>query len=143
MSQHPLLSSELAQAFQLEIEKFEKKTSCEIRIHLEEQNSAAVLDRAAFVFDHLGMCRTQQRNALLLYIQLYPSELAIIGDIGLQAHITPKDWENWKNNLIQHFAKREFQQGVATTLDQMANHLAPIFPWTADDVNELSNTISR
>ncbi|MEY2938398.1 MAG: hypothetical protein RL062_987, partial [Bacteroidota bacterium] len=58
-------------------------------------------------------------------------------------HIAPIDWENWKNNLIQHFAKREFQQGVASTLDQMANHLAPIFPWTADDVNELSNTISR
>ncbi len=143
MSQHPLLNPELSQSFQLEIEKFERKTSCEIRIHIEEQNSAAVLDRAAFVFDHLGMHKTHQRNALLLYIQIYPAALAIIGDVGIHPHVTSEQWQNWKDLLAGSLSKGEFVSGIAQTLQTMADHLSPIFPWTENDINELSDQISR
>jgi uncharacterized membrane protein len=143
MSNHTLLSSEVSADFQNQIEIFEKKTSCEIRIHIEEQNDAAVLDRAAFVFDHLGMHKTKQRNALLVYIQIYPSALAIIGDVGIHPHVDAVTWEKWKNQLIHDFSQRNFTKGMSQLLDDMAAHLAPAFPWQANDINELSDTISR
>ena len=143
MSNHALLHPELTSAFQRQIEIFEKRTSCEIRIHIEERNDAAVLDRAAFVFDHLGMHKTKQRNALLIYIQIYPSELAIIGDVGIQPHVNALVWERWKNLLIEDFSKAEFTKGIEILLQEMAHHLAPHFPWHENDINELTDQISR
>jgi uncharacterized membrane protein len=143
MSNHALLSAAINADFQKQIEIFEKKTSCEIRIHIEERNDAAVLDRAAFVFDHLGMHKTKQRNALLVYIQIYPSALAIIGDLGIHPHVNESTWEVWKNQLIEDFSQGHFSQGMSKLLDDVAQHLAPAFPWHTDDINELSDSISR
>lgn len=140
---HPILSATVSAEFQRQIEIFEKQTSSEIRIHIEEQNDAAVLDRAAFVFDHLSMHRTQQRNALLIYIQLYPSALAIIGDVGIHPHVNAEKWQSWKDLLARHFSQGDFASGIEQTLQAISAHLAPIFPWSENDINELSDQISR
>jgi len=140
---HPILSAPISAEFQRQIEIFEKQTSCEIRIHIEEQNDAAVLDRAAFVFDHLSMHRTKQRNALLIYIQLYPAALAIIGDVGIHPHVNTEQWQSWKDLLAGHFSQGDFASGIEQTLQAISAHLSPIFPWNENDINELSDQISR
>ena len=125
------------------IVSFECTTRCELRIHIEEENDTPVLDRAAFVFDHLGMRKTKERNALLIYIQIYPSALAIIGDIGINNHVNSSDWEYWKNTMIESFKKNEYLNGVASVTKAMAEKLKVAYPWNESDIDELSNTISR
>ena len=143
MADHVLLDEKLAMQFEDCIVAFEKTTRCEMRIHIEEENDSPVLDRAAFVFDHLGMRRTKERNALLIYIQVYPSALAIIGDIGINQHVKEKDWETWKNTLIASFKKEDYYKGISEVTLAMAEKLMVAYPWNESDTDELSNTISR
>ncbi len=143
MADHILLDDKLTMQFEDCIVAFEKTTRCELRIHIEEENDTPVLDRAAFVFDHLGMRKTQERNALLIYIQLYPSALAIIGDIGIDQHVDKTDWEGWKNTLIESFKTEDYLKGIAKVTQAMAEKLMVAYPWNASDKDELSNTISR
>ncbi len=100
------------------------------------------MDRAAFVFDHLGMKKTKARNAILLYIQLQPSRLAIIGDQGFE-FLSPSDWEHWTQTLIQSFQKNEFESGIENFVQELLVKVKMIFPYQADDINEISNQISR
>ncbi len=143
MADHILLDDKLTMQFEDCIVAFEKTTRCELRIHIEEENDSPVLDRAAFVFDHLGMRKTKERNALLIYIQVYPSALAIIGDIGINQHVNEMDWETWKNTLIASFKKEEYYKGISEVTLAMAEKLMVAYPWNASDKDELSNTISR
>jgi uncharacterized membrane protein len=143
MADHVLLDDKLTMQFEDCIVAFEKATRCEMRIHIEEENDSPVLDRAAFVFDHLGMRKTKERNALLIYIQLYPSALAIIGDIGIDQHVDKTDWEGWKNTLIESFKTEDYLRGIANVTQSMTEKLKVAFPWNEEDKDELSNTISR
>jgi uncharacterized membrane protein len=143
MVDHPLLDNKLTMQFEDCIVAFEKATSCELRIHIEEENDTPVLDRAAFVFDHLGMRKTQKRNALLIYIQLYPSALAIIGDTGINMHVSQSDWESWKNTLIESFRTEDYLKGISNVTQAMSDKLKVAYPWNENDKDELSNTISR
>jgi uncharacterized membrane protein len=143
MADHVLLDNKVTMQFEDCIVAFESSTRCELRIHIEEENDASVMDRAAFVFDHLGMRKTKERNALLIYIQLYPSALAIIGDLGVQSHVSQDKWESWKNMLIDSFKKEEYFQGIQATTLAMAEHLKVSYPWNPSDTDELSNAISR
>jgi uncharacterized membrane protein len=143
MADHLLLDDKVTMQFEDCIVAFEKATRCELRIHIEEENDTPVLDRAAFVFDHLGMRKTKERNAILIYIQVYPSALAIIGDVGVQSHVSQSQWENWKNIMVDAFKKAEYFQGIQAATVAMADQLKVAFPWNASDTDELSNSISR
>lgn len=143
MADHILLDEKMTMQFEDCIVAFEKTTRCEMRIHIEEENSTSVLDRAAFVFDHLGMRKTKERNAVLIYIQLYPSALAIIGDIGINQHVKPEDWEKWKRILVDSFRAEEYLKGIQSVTQSMSELLCIPFPWNEMDQDELSNTISR
>ncbi|MEN9334713.1 MAG: hypothetical protein RLY35_1893 [Bacteroidota bacterium] len=143
MADHLLLDDKVTMQFEDCIVAFEKATRCELRIHIEEENDTPVLDRAAFVFDHLGMRKTKERNAILIYIQVYPSALAIIGDVGVQSHVSQSHWENWKNIMVDAFKKAEYFQGIQAATVAMADQLKVAFPWNASDTDELSNSISR
>lgn len=138
---HPLLSETFRQWIEKQIEAFEKQTSCEIRIHIEKSNDYPLMDRAAFVFDHLGMKKTKERNAILLYIQIQPSRLAMIGDVGFH-FLIQKDWHDWTNQLVQYFQKSEFQLGISSCLENILIKVQPQFPYQLDDQNELPNQIS-
>jgi uncharacterized membrane protein len=140
--EHPLLSADFRVFAEQEIAQFEQQTSCEVRIHLETQNDADLLDRAAFVFDHLGMRKTQQRNAILIYIQLQPSQAAIIGDIGL-SFITTAEWSHLVDVLTHPFKGGQFKEGVHACLIALLEKVQPKFPYQSDDINELTNQISR
>ncbi len=58
----------------------EKRTSGEIRVHLEDHIEDEVLDHAAFIFEELGMHRTRDRNGVLIYLSVADRKLAVIGD---------------------------------------------------------------
>ena len=50
------------------IAKAEKNTSGEIRIHIESVCKGDPCERAAHVFNKLGMCNTNLHNGVLIYV---------------------------------------------------------------------------
>ena len=124
------------------IEAAELATSGEIRLHIENFCKADVLDRAAFVFEKLGMKETAERNGVLFYLALSDKKFAIIGDAGINAKVPANFWEDVKNRMLQHFLKEGFEEGLVEGINMAGHKLGLFFPRNSNDINELPNDIS-
>ena len=71
------------------IQKAEKNTSGEIRIHIENHFTGNILDRAAKVFAQLKMHKTALRNGVLIYVALQDHQLAISKENNGNLYLTP------------------------------------------------------
>jgi uncharacterized membrane protein len=124
------------------IEKAERNTSAELRVHLEEKCGEDPLDRASFIFERLEMHKTADRNGVLIYVAFGDRKLAIIGDVGIHRHVAPGTWENIKNQMTQDFASGNYDLGLCHAVEAVGEHLKHFFPYRHDDRNELPNSVS-
>jgi uncharacterized membrane protein len=120
----------------------EHQTSGEIRVHLEGSCKNDVLDRAAWLFKKLDMHKTKDRNGVLIYLSTKDRKFAIIGDIGINRVVPEGFWNEIKQNMINHFTKGEFAEGIVDGIKLTGQQLKQFFPYQDDDVNELSDEIS-
>jgi len=120
----------------------ELNTSGEIRVHIENTCSGNVLDRAAFLFKHLGMNKTHLRNGVLIYLSIKNRQFAIIGDKGIHQVVPEKFWDHIKEAVIKDFKEGKFKEGLIAAISETGKHLEKHFPYQKNDVNELSNEIS-
>jgi len=120
----------------------EKNSSGEICVHIERHCKADVLDRSAFLFEKLGIHKTEKRNGVLFYLAIDDHKFAILGDAGINA-VTPEDfWDNIKENMQKEFFEGRFTEGLTRGIRSAGEQLKEHFPHEADDVNELSDDIS-
>jgi len=124
------------------IKQAELDTSGEIRVHIENKCKGEVLDRAAFIFNKLGMQKTALRNGVLFYLAVNSRKFAIIGDQGINAVVPEDFWENIKEMMAAHFKEGEFTTGLSQGIIEAGKILKKHFPHQRDDVNELSDEIS-
>lgn len=120
----------------------ELDTSGEIRVHIETSCTGEVLDRAAFVFDKMGMQKTAKRNGVLFYLAVKNRRFAVIGDVAINAVVPEDFWDNLKNSLLNHFREEKFTDGLVEGISMVGTHLKKHFPYEKGDVNELSDEIS-
>jgi uncharacterized membrane protein len=120
----------------------ELDTSGEIRVHIETSCKGEVLDRAAFLFDKLGMHKTAKRNGVLFYVAVKNRRFAVLGDKGINAVVPEDFWDDVKNLLLNHFREERFTEGLIEGIELVGMKLKDHFPYQADDVNELSDDIS-
>jgi uncharacterized membrane protein len=124
------------------IREAELNTSGEIRVHIERWCREDVLDRSAWLFEHLDMHKTEKRNGVLFYLALDDRKFAILGDAGINA-MTPEDfWDNIKEKMLAEFRENRFCAGLETGIRMAGEKLKEHFPWQKDDVNELPDDIS-
>jgi len=120
----------------------ELDTSGEIRVHIETTCTGDVLDRAAFIFDKMGMQKTELRNGVLFYVAVKNRRFAVIGDSGINAVVPEDFWDDLKNLLLNHFRENNFTEGLIRGVEMVGNKLKANFPYKAGDVNELTDEIS-
>lgn len=124
------------------IKEAEKNTSGEIRLHIENDCHEDVLDRAAYIFEKLGMHKTDLRNGVLFYMSINDKKFAILGDSGINK-VTPEDfWDLIKNEVIDNFKENKFTEGLSQGILKAGEQLKEHFPYQKNDVNELSDEIS-
>jgi uncharacterized membrane protein len=124
------------------IQDAERRTSGEIRVHLEQNPRQSTLEEAKRVFRRLGMHRTQARNGVLILIAPERRELAILGDEGIDAVVPPDFWEAEKDLMLSYFARGEYAAGLVAAIQQVGEKLKAHFPYQTDDENELPDDIS-
>ena len=130
------------ESIKMAIAEAELNTSGEIRVHIEGVCSNNVLDRAAYVFEKLGMHKTEQRNGVLFYLAIDNRKFAILGDAGINK-VTPDNfWENIKETMSIHFKENKFAKGLITGIKMTGEKLKTHFPYMKDDINELPDDIS-
>lgn len=142
MSSSEFLSKEQIILVENAIKEAEKNTSGEIRVHIEKEIKADVLDRAAYLFEYLGMHKTAARNGVLFYLASKSRKFAILGDAGINAKVPSDFWDEIKEMMSKAFAEGKFAEGLSQGILTAGEQLKLHFPYEKNDVNELSNEVS-
>ena len=142
MSPEKAFTKEQKEAMVAAIQKAEKDTSGEIRVHIENRSKIEVLDRAADVFAELKMHKTALRNGVLIYGALLDHKLAILGDAGINSKVPAGFWDSIKTNMVEKFKQGAITEGICEAVITAGEQLKAYFPYQEDDVNELPDDIS-
>ncbi|MCF8368548.1 MAG: TPM domain-containing protein [Bacteroidales bacterium] len=135
-------SNEDKEDITLAIKNAELDTSGEIRVHIDEKCKGDPRDTAAYIFQKLEMHKTEQRNGVLFYLAVKNRKFAILGDIGINQKVPENFWDDIRDTMLEHFRNDEFTEGLIEGIEKAGIQLKEHFPHQADDVNELSDTIS-
>lgn len=131
-----------ADAIVAAIAEAEMRTSGELRVHVENRCKGDAMARALAVFTRLGMHDTRDRNGVLFYLSTEDHHFAIIGDKGIHDKVGDDYWQGLKDKMQLKFRSGEFSLGLIEAISTCGQSLARFFPRSADDVNELSDSIS-
>ncbi|MBI4610448.1 MAG: TPM domain-containing protein [Candidatus Rokubacteria bacterium] len=154
MTRHPrwirrLLSDEHLDAIARAIQSAERRTSGEIRVHLERRvprrrwrEPADPLARARDVFARLGMHRTRERNSVLIYLAVRDRRLAIVGDEGIHARVGDDHWASVRDLMVEQLRSQRPREALLAAIAQTADVLQQHFPRRPDDTDELSDRVS-
>jgi uncharacterized membrane protein len=139
-----LLSEEQEQALVDAISQAELHTSGEIRIHLEKStgNSSAE-QRAKQWFGKLEMHKTAEKNGVLFYLAIQDRQLALWAGEGINEKVPADFWQEIIDLMISEFKEGHFSEGLIEGVEKTGKALGEFFPRKDDDVDELSNEISK
>lgn len=122
----------------------ELNTSGEIRVHIEaSSNNEDAFNRTLEVFHSLKMFETKQKNAVLIYVAVEDHQFVIYGDEGINKVVPINFWDTTKDVMQNHFKKGAFKKGIVEGILKAGEELKTHFPWQTNDVDELSNEISK
>jgi uncharacterized membrane protein len=124
------------------VKEAELETSGEIRVHIETTLKGDVMDRAAWLFNKLGMDRTAERNGVLFYLAVDDRKFAIIGDAGINSKVHTGFWDEISENIKIKFKEGKFTEGLSEGIIMAGNQLKTHFPYNKEDLNELPDEIS-
>ena len=124
------------------IEAAEKRTSGEIRVHVQPKSGADIRHVAERTFERLGMTKTDLRNGVLLFIASEEQKFVILGDKGINDLVPPDFWDAIAANLTRRFRDGQYTDGIVEAVHAAGEELARDFPCATGDRNELPNDIS-
>ena len=125
------------------IRKAEQRTSGEVRVFVESKNSYVdPMDRAAEIFYSLKMDKTDERNAVLLYVAIQDKELALFGDEGIYSATGAEYWNNAVRNMLKEIKADDIIGGMVHCITTIGEALHEKFPYNKlEDKNELPDEI--
>ena len=119
-------------------------TSGELRIHLEKSTGRRGAQvRAKSLFGALKMHKTAEKNGVLFYLAVEDKKLAIWAGEGINARVPIDFWKEIVDLIISEFKQGHFSEGLIAGVEKAGNALGEFFPRQEDDVDELSNEISK
>ncbi|MEP7071656.1 MAG: TPM domain-containing protein [Verrucomicrobiota bacterium] len=137
---HRLRHKEITQA----IRKAEGKSSGQIRVFV--QRGEVVDDpllRAEKRFLQLGMHKTRERNAVLIWVAPRAHKFAIVGDIAVHEKCGSEFWHRLVATMQGHFRDEHFSRAIIYGINETGKKLATHFPRTSETINELPDDIAR
>ncbi|MEO5781934.1 MAG: TPM domain-containing protein [Ginsengibacter sp.] len=125
------------------IRSAERSTSGEVRVFVESKcKFIDPLDRALEIFAELKMEKTEDRNAVLLYVALKDRQLALYADKGIHEKVGQQFWEEQVNKILLQFDKENYAEGISNCITKIGETLMENFPYNIDtDKNELPDEI--
>jgi uncharacterized membrane protein len=125
------------------IQNAERMTSGEVRVFVESKCSYMdAIDRAAELFFQLQMHKTDDRNAVLLYVAMEDRQLAVFGDEGIHKKVGNEYWNNEVKKMISNFNRDNYAIGISEVVKDIGMALTQHFPYNSTtDKNELPDDI--
>ena len=125
------------------IHNAERMTSGEVRVFVESKCSYMdAIDRAAELFFQLEMQKTDDHNAVLVYVAMKDRQLAVFGDEGIHKRVGNEYWSTEVKKMISNFNRENYAAGIAEVVKDIGTALTKNFPFNNDtDKNELPDDI--
>jgi uncharacterized membrane protein len=92
------------------------------------KRDAAVRERAEMLFAKLHVWDTEERNGVLLYVELADRGIEIVADRGIAARVPAEQWQAICLDLVRRFEAGEFDSGVVAAIERIGDLLAQHFP---------------
>ena len=121
----------------------EKHTSGQIRVVSARHAVKDPIAAAHAQFDRLGMRKTSAHNGVLIFIAAPSRNFALIGDTGVHEKCGDPFWKEVAAAMTSYFKRGEFTEGLVHGIERAGALLAEHFPRSADDRNELPDTIEE
>lgn len=121
----------------------ERRTSGEIRVFVEARCPYMdAIDRAADIFYRLKMEKTDDRNAVIVYVAVKDHQLAVFGDEGIHSRVGQEYWNREVRQMIDSFNRENYADGIRQCVVDIGEALHHHFPFDNDtDKNELPDEI--
>jgi uncharacterized membrane protein len=126
------------------IREAESKTSGEIRVVIQRGKlKSDPLLAAQKKFHRLGMHKTRERNAVLIFVAPRVHKFAVVGDQAIHEKCGEQFWQNVVERMRAHFQTEKFSHALVEAIQEIGNVLTRHFPKGSTDKNELPNEIAE
>ena len=124
------------------IREAESRTSGEIRVFIQRGKlKSDPLVVAQKKFHRLGMHKTRERNAVLIFVAPRVHKFAVIGDEAIHQKCGDQFWQRIVEKMRTHFQNEKFSDALIEAVGQIGEVFASNFPKTSGDANELPNDV--
>jgi uncharacterized membrane protein len=124
------------------IREAESKTSGEIRVYIQRGKlNADPLIVAQKKFQRLGMYKTRERNAVLIFVAPRAHKFAIVGDKAIHEKCGEQFWQHVVSGMRTHFQNEKFSRAIVEGVGEIGKLLSGHFPRTSTPSNELPDEI--
>ena len=120
----------------------ESKTSGEIRVYIQRgkfETDPVML--AQKKFQRLGMYKTRERNAVLIFVAPRAHKFAVVGDQAIHEKCGEQFWQHVVDGMRVHFQNEKFSHALTEAVNEVGKVLATHFPRTSANANELPDEI--
>lgn len=124
------------------IREAEAKTSGEIRVYIPRGKlDANPLIAAQKRFHRMGMHKTRERNAVLIFVAPRAHKFAVVGDKAIHEKCGEEFWQRLVDGMRAHFRNEKFSHAIVEAVQEIGKVLAAHFPKTRAGGSELSDEI--
>src|SRR5881275_3704848 len=124
------------------IREAESKTSSQIRVYVQRGKlSADPLIAAQKKFHRLGMHKTHERNAVLIFVAPRAHKFAVVGDKAIHEKCGNEFWQRIVDGMRSHFQNEKFSHALVEAIREIGKLLAAHFPKTSGNANELPDDV--
>jgi uncharacterized membrane protein len=125
------------------IREAEEKTSAEIRVYIQRGKlNGDALAPAQKRFRKLGMHKTRERNAVLIFVAPRAHKFAVIGDQAIHEKCGDELWRTIVDKMTDHFRNERFTDALVDAIKEIGDVLAAYFA-SPDQGNPLPDNVTE
>ena len=87
------------------------------------------------------MHKTQQRNAVLIFVAPRAHQFAVVGDKAIHEKCGAEFWQRIVEGMRTHFQNEKFSHALIEAISEIGKLLAAHFPRTRANANELPDEV--
>ena len=107
----------------------ESKTSGQIRVFIQRGKlEVDPLIAAQRKFHRLGMHKTPERNAVLIFVAPRAHKFAVVGDKAIHEKCGESFWQRLVDGMREHFRNEKFTDAVVDAIEEVGRALVAHFP---------------
>ena len=120
----------------------ESKTSGQIRVFIQRgELDVDPLTAAQKRFHRLGMQKTPERNAVLIFVAPRAHQFAVIGDEGIHKKCGEDLWQRLVDSMREHFQRENFTEAIVDAIHEIGEALAAHFPRRSTSTGALPDEV--